>query len=244
MPVAMAGTTAALRAPTADELIGRVLYRDALMLVIDKPPGIPVHAGPRGGPNLEALFGALRFGLPHPPALAHRLDRDTSGCLILGRHRKALARLGRLFAAGAIIKTYWAIVEGEPLASVGRIELPLKKLTLKSGWRVIGDASGQAAVTDWRTLAAAGGHALIEAQPRTGRTHQIRVHLASLNHPILGDTSYGSNTADKDEPAFLHLHARAVEVPLYPKRPPVRIEAPLPAPIARTLRRLGLRPPE
>ncbi len=244
MPVAIARTAAAVRSPTADELIERVLYRDALMLVIDKPPGIPVHAGPRGGPNLEALFGALRFGLPHPPALAHRLDRDTSGCLILGRHRKALARLGRLFAEGAITKTYWAIVEGEPSPSAGRIDLPLKKLTMRSGWRVIGDASGQTAVTDWRTLAAGGGHALIEAQPRTGRTHQIRVHLASLNHPILGDSSYGSNTADQGAPAFLHLHARAIEVPLYPKRPPVRIEAPLPAAIVRTLRRLGLRSPE
>src|SRR5512135_873198 len=93
-------------------LVERVLYRDGLMLVIDKPAGIPVHAGPRGGPNLEAGFDALRFGLPRAPALAHRLDRDTSGCLVLGRHPKALRRLGALFAEGSVEKVYWAIVAG------------------------------------------------------------------------------------------------------------------------------------
>src|SRR5690606_28239634 len=93
------------------DLQARVLHRDGLILVIDKPAGLPVHAGPGGGANLEALFDALRFGLPTPPALAHRLDRDTSGCLVLGRHRKALAKLGRLFQAGAVEKVYWAVVE-------------------------------------------------------------------------------------------------------------------------------------
>src|SRR3546814_1235179 len=82
-------------AMTAEALLERVLHRDGLMLVVDKPAGLPVHPGPGGGPNLEQLFDALRFGLPRPPALAHRLDRDTSGCLVLGRHRKALAKLGR-----------------------------------------------------------------------------------------------------------------------------------------------------
>jgi len=82
---------------TAEEIVARLIYRDGLMLVIDKPAGLPVHKGPKGGESLEDYFGALRFGLPRPPALAHRLDRDTSGCLVLGRHRKALATLGRLF---------------------------------------------------------------------------------------------------------------------------------------------------
>ena len=100
--------------PTADEIQARVLYRDGLMLVIDKPAGIPVHRGPKGGANLEASFDALRFGLPRPPVLAHRLDRDTSGCLVLGRHRKATASLGLLFKHGKVSKTYWAVVEGGP----------------------------------------------------------------------------------------------------------------------------------
>src|ERR671914_2741334 len=103
------------------EIGARVLYRDGLMIVVDKPAEIPVHAGPGGGPNLERSFDALRYGLPHPPALAHRLDRDTSGCLVLGRHPKALRRLGRLFADGKVEKTYWAIVEGTPAAESGRI---------------------------------------------------------------------------------------------------------------------------
>src|SRR5258708_12266839 len=90
---------------TADEILARVLHRDGLMLVIDKPAGLPVHRGPKGGPNLEASFNALCFGLPRPPVLAHRLDKDTSGCLVLGRHRKATAPLGPLFNHGTIPKT-------------------------------------------------------------------------------------------------------------------------------------------
>jgi tRNA pseudouridine32 synthase / 23S rRNA pseudouridine746 synthase len=93
---------------TPEEMVSRLLYRDALMLVIDKPAGIAVHNGPKGGVSLQDHFDALRFGLPRPPGLAHRLDRDTSGCLVLGRHRKALAQLGNLFKNGGIDKTYWA----------------------------------------------------------------------------------------------------------------------------------------
>src|ERR671918_670325 len=107
---------------TADQIVARLLYRDGLMLVIDKPIGIAVHRGPKGGESLEDSFDALRFGLPRPPALAHRLDRDTSGCLVLGRHRKALAALGRLFKSGRVGKNYWAVVEGAPPADEGRIE--------------------------------------------------------------------------------------------------------------------------
>src|SRR5260221_3765907 len=99
---------------TPEEMVARLLYRDALMLVIDKPAGMAVHRGPKGGESLEDHFGALRFGLPRAPALAHRLDRDTSGCLVLGRHRKALATLGKLFKNGHVGKTYLAIVDGGP----------------------------------------------------------------------------------------------------------------------------------
>ncbi|MFY9769820.1 MAG: RNA pseudouridine synthase, partial [Xanthobacteraceae bacterium] len=119
---------------TAEQMVSRLLYRDGLMLVIDKQAGIAVHRGPKGGESLEDHFGALRFGLPRPPALAHRLDRDTSGCLVLGRHRKALAQLGKLFKSGAIGKTYWAVVEGAPGGDEGRIELPLGRLDVARGW--------------------------------------------------------------------------------------------------------------
>src|SRR6516162_10370580 len=104
---------------TPEQMASRLLYRDGLMLVIDKPAGCAVHRGPNGGESLEDHFDALRFGLPRAPALAHRLDRDTSGCLVLGRHRKALAKLGRLFAGAAVEKIYWAVVEGAPAADHG-----------------------------------------------------------------------------------------------------------------------------
>jgi len=230
-PTALLDTSDALR------LIDRVLYRDGLMLVIDKPAGIPVHAGPRGGPNLEARFDALRFGLPRPPALAHRLDRDTSGCLVLGRHPKALRRLGALFAAGNVEKIYWAVVSGVPAKAEGRIDGPLKKLTGAAGWRMVIDPEGQRAVTDYRVLGTAGGRAWLELRPRTGRTHQIRVHCAALGCPVVGDTAYGGPAGGS-----LQLHARTIALPLYPAKPPIAIRAPVPPHMLAALLRLGYDP--
>jgi tRNA pseudouridine32 synthase/23S rRNA pseudouridine746 synthase/23S rRNA pseudouridine1911/1915/1917 synthase len=218
-------------------LLDRVLYRDGLMLVIDKPAGVPVHSGPAGGPHLEHWFPLLRFGLKRPPALAHRLDRDTSGCLVLGRHPKALRRLGILFAAGAVEKTYWAIVAGVPAEPEGRIAAPLRKESRGTGWRVVVDPDGQRAVTDYRVLAAAGGRAWLELAPRTGRTHQIRVHCAALGCPVVGDPAYGGPAE-----APLQLHARAVSIPLYPDRPPVVVTAPPPPHMLAALTRLGYDP--
>ena len=133
---------------TPEEMVSRLLYRDGLMLVIDKPAGMAVHRGPeqqgRGRESLEDHFDTLRFGLPRPPALAHRLDRDTSGCLVLGRHRKALAQLGKLFRNGAIDKTYWAVVEGGPDADEGEIDLPLGRLDATHGWWMKHDPQGPA----------------------------------------------------------------------------------------------------
>ena len=137
---------------TPEEIIARLLYRDGLMLVLDKPAGFAVHKGPKGGESLEDHFGALRFGLPRAPALAHRLDRDTSGCLVLGRHRKALAELGRLFKSGRIAKTYWALVEGGPAEEEGRIDLPLGRKDATRGWWMKHDPQGQPAVTTWKVL--------------------------------------------------------------------------------------------
>jgi tRNA pseudouridine32 synthase / 23S rRNA pseudouridine746 synthase len=235
---------------TPEEIGSRLLYRDALMLVIDKPAGIAVHRGPKGGASLEDHFGALRFGLPRAPALAHRLDRDTSGCLVLGRHRKALAQLGRLFKTGAIDKIYWAVVEGAPDADEGTIELPLGRLDATRGWWMKHDPqSGQPALTKWKVL---GRNRATEAsipregeevlrvrgnakhqrlawlalEPVTGRTHQLRVHCAEMGWPILGDAIYGN--APRTGGAMLHLHAREIVVPLYKNRSPIRVGAPLP----------------
>jgi tRNA pseudouridine32 synthase / 23S rRNA pseudouridine746 synthase len=213
----------------------RVLYRDGLMLVIDKPAGIPVHAGPGGGPHLEHWFPLLRFGLPRPPALAHRLDRDTSGCLVLGRHPKALRRLGGLFAEGRVEKVYWAVVAGVPAEPEGRIEASLAKMTRRTaGWHMTIDPSGQAAITEYRVLGAADGRAWLELRPRTGRTHQIRVHCALLGCPVVGDTTYGGPGGET-----LHLHARAIALPLYPAKPAIAVTAPVPPHMLAALRRLG-----
>ena len=133
-------------------MVARLLYRDGLMLVVDKPAGMAVHRGPKGGESLEDYFDALRFGLPRAPALAHRLDRDTSGCLVLGRHRKALAALGKMFKNGTIGKTYWAVVEGGPDADEGRIELPLGKRDETRGWWMKPDPAGLPSTTTWKVL--------------------------------------------------------------------------------------------
>jgi tRNA pseudouridine32 synthase / 23S rRNA pseudouridine746 synthase len=221
------------------DLARRLLYRDGLVLVVDKPAGLPVHAGPKGGPNLEAGFDQLRFGLPAPPALAHRLDRDTSGCLVLGRHRKALARLGRLFSSGRVGKTYWAVVIGRPPSGEGIIDLALaKRSTEKRGWWMKADPTGQRAVTRFRLLGEAAGLAWLELEPETGRTHQIRVHCAELGCPVLGDPIYGRER--QSEPLSpLHLHSRAVVLPLYEKKPAIRAEAPVPEHMRASLAACG-----
>ena len=135
-----------------EEMLARLLYRDGLMLVIDKPAGLAVHRGPKGGDALDAHFDALRFGLPRAPALAHRLDRDTSGCLVLGRHRKALAALGKLFKQGKVGKVYWAVVEGGPEADQGRIDIALAKRDENRGWWMKADAHGLPSVTVWKVM--------------------------------------------------------------------------------------------
>jgi tRNA pseudouridine32 synthase/23S rRNA pseudouridine746 synthase len=221
---------------TPENLLARVLYRDGLMLIVDKPAGLPVHRGPKGGANLEDLLDALRFGLPQRPALAHRLDKDTSGCLVLGRHRQALQRLGRLFAAGRVDKTYWAVVEGAPSEERGRIELPLARRSAdpRSWWMKV-DPEGLPALTEFSVLGRTADLAWLELRPQTGRTHQLRVHLAALCCPILGDTVYGA----RSQPVPLHLHARGIAVPLYPKRPAIAATAPPPEHMLATLQACG-----
>jgi tRNA pseudouridine32 synthase / 23S rRNA pseudouridine746 synthase len=194
-------------------LPGRVLHLDADVLIIDKPPGIAVHKGPGAGDNLEAHFAALTFDRPDVPGLAHRLDKDTSGCLVLGRHREALARLGVLFRDGRISKTYWAVVAGRSADDAGTIDAPLARRShdRRSWWMKV-DPAGDAARTGWRVRGRADGLTWLELMPETGRTHQLRVHCAHMGTPIAGDHVYGGDAA-RAAARHMHLHAQAVTIP-------------------------------
>lgn len=220
-----------------------VLYRDGLVLVLNKPAGIPVHVGPGGGENLEQYFDHLRYGWSKPPALAHRLDRDTSGCLVLGRHPKALRKLGKLFSEGKVEKVYWAIVQGHLPEAKGRIDLPLsKQSSAKRGWRMeVDEREGKPSITDYEVLGKTAAHSWIACYPRTGRTHQIRVHLAAIGCPIVGETIYaGRDLKDTSQPT-LHLHSRSITLPLSNNRPPTHVEALPPEHMADLLKTCGLK---
>ena len=151
-PAAVFAKSHVSRGVSPDEMLARVLHRDGLMLIIDKPAGLSVHRGPKGGPSLEDYLDLLRYGLPRRPELAHRLDKDTSGCLVLGRHRKALAHLGLLFKHRKIDKTYWAVVEGGPAEDEGVIDLPLGRLDDRIGWWMKPDPKGLPSVTKWKVM--------------------------------------------------------------------------------------------
>ena len=228
------------KAATEEEILARVLHRDGLMLVIDKPAGLSVHRGPKGGPSLEDWFDALRYGLPRGPELAHRLDRETSGCLVLGRHRKALAHLSLLFKHRRVGKTYWAVTEGGPQAEEGTIDMPLGRLDPDFGWWMKPDPHGQPAVTKWKVMGRSADRSdrLARARPVTGRTHQLRVHCAAMGFAIFGDDIYGNEASQRrarqikfvpraDAPG-LQLHAREVVVPISKNKEPVRVVAPVP----------------
>lgn len=210
------------------DITAHILYRDANIIVLNKPPGIAVHDGPSGGPHLEMFLPALRFGLRTPPRLCHRLDRDTSGCLVLGRHDKALRRMGRLFEQGKIDKTYYAVITERPPTDQGTIDLPLKKIRQEKGWRMIPAEDGQPSRTDWQIAnTLIGGETMLACFPRTGRTHQIRVHLLAMGWPIIGDTLYAPSPI-RDAWPRLGLHSAAITIPWWADRPPLVITAPNP----------------
>jgi tRNA pseudouridine32 synthase / 23S rRNA pseudouridine746 synthase len=158
---------------------------------------------------------------------------------VLGRHRKALARLGLLFKQGKITKTYWAIVEGGPAEEEGLIDLPLGRLDATRGWWMKVDPLGAPSQTRWRVMGRHAGRSWLALSPLTGRTHQLRVHCAASGWPILGDAVYGSAGAGASP---LHLHARAVLIPLSANKPPIEVEAPPPSHMAEALALCGHMP--
>lgn len=204
-------------------LADHILFIDAEAMVIDKPAGLPVDPPRDGSLSLENHLASLTFGFQRWPQAVHRLDRDTSGCLLLARNPKAHKRFQQAFETGQVEKSYLAIVEGAPPQDAGVVDLPLIKVSSReAGWRMTGDTKGKAARTRWRVLDQKNGRALLLFEPETGRTHQIRVHaLEGLGTPIVGDPVYGSGRE-----AML-LHAWRLSVPRTGKAP-VAAEAPLP----------------
>jgi tRNA pseudouridine32 synthase/23S rRNA pseudouridine746 synthase len=208
-----------------------IIYRDALMLVLNKPSGIAVHPGSGKGGNLEQYFEKLQFGLPLKPALIHRLDKDTSGCLVLGRHARAIRDLGKMFENNLINKKYHAIVCGKLQDSEGLINLPLAPQSDKKyhWWMKVDHDNGKASITKYKVLKTTNDFTMLELEPVTGRTHQLRVHCAAIGHPIIGDKIYGMSNENPYNKPPLYLHAYSIEIPLYPKKDPILITAEYPA---------------
>ncbi|HZD25986.1 MAG TPA: RluA family pseudouridine synthase, partial [Alphaproteobacteria bacterium] len=220
-----------------------VLHRDDAVLAINKPAGLAVQGGSGTSRHLDAMLDALRFGARERPRLVHRLDKDTSGVLLLGRTARAAAALARAFQARGCEKLYWAIVCGLPLPRRGRIDAPLAKQGGRGGERVqIDDEEGRRAVTDYAVIDAALKQAAwLALRPLTGRTHQLRAHCLVLGTPILGDGKYGGRAAfipGLELDRQLHLHARAIAI-AHPNGGILRVEAPLPPHFRRTMQALG-----
>lgn len=217
-----------------------VLYEDNALLVVNKPAGIAVHGGSGLSLGLIEALRKIRTDLSYLE-LVHRLDKETSGCLLLAKKRSALRAIQQLLATRAITKTYWALLtnpwEG---AKIQRVDVPLEKNTLKSGERIVSvNSEGKSSQTDFKILENYQKACWVEAMPKTGRTHQIRVHSAYLKHPIVGDDKYGKPEILKElniDKTRLYLHARAIQFILDDKKH--YYEASLDDHFAATLKRL------
>ena len=230
------------------ELARLVLYQDDQVIVLNKPAGLPVQGGPGIVKHLDGMLDGLRFGAMDRPRLVHRLDRDTSGVLLLARSPGVAARLAAAFRTREMAKTYWAVVVGLPIPLAGRIDLPLVRIAGGQGARtaLAGPSDGDAAhaITAYRTIDHAGKRlAWLELQPETGRTHQLRVHCSAIGTPILGDVAYGNVAAILDTfPTRIHLHARALSLP-HPAGGELAVEAEMPPHLQETFRILGFEAP-
>jgi tRNA pseudouridine32 synthase / 23S rRNA pseudouridine746 synthase len=222
---AMRWIASSLRSPQWRDVLlsDRILFIDAEALVIDKPAGLPVDAPRRGGPSLWSRLEELKCGFKRPPTPMHRLDMDTSGCLLFARTPKARARFQQAFETRAVQKYYIAVVGREIAQEAGVIDVPLvKHSTAEAGWKMVADAHGSEATTRWRRLAVRDGSTLVEFQPLTGRTHQIRAHAReAFGRGILGDRVYGIPGGP------MLLHASRLVVPRE-GRPAIDVTAPLP----------------
>jgi 23S rRNA pseudouridine955/2504/2580 synthase len=231
--------------PPQDEGLLRqlVLYRDDTAIVLNKPAGLAVQGGSKTGRHVDGLLDTLRFDSDERPRLVHRLDKDTSGVLLVARTAAAAAFFTSAFREKTTRKVYWAAVVGLPKLPQGRIDLPLAKGTGRGGERVqVDDEDGKSAVTYYRVIDHTGGRASwLALLPITGRTHQLRAHCAALGTPILGDGKYGGGAAllaGIVAATGLHLHARSLDVPS-PAGGLLRVTAPLPPHMRETWNALG-----
>ena len=221
----------------------RILHMDPQVIVLDKPAGLAVQGGTNQQRHIDAMLDGLQFDAKERPRLVHRPDKDTSGVLVLARSAAVAAKLAAAFRGRDAHKVYWAVTAGVPKQAEGRIVMPLAKAGRPGGQRVqVDDEEGQAAITDYRVLdRAARRAALVELQPLTGRTHQLRVHCAQIGAPILGDGKYGGAAAHLPGGVArrLHLHARRITMP-HPAGGVLDVAAELPEHMRETIAYLGL----
>lgn len=205
----------AVSAADTEDLRSRVLYRDDWLIALNKPSGLAVQGGSRTSRHLDGMLDALRFEADERPRLVHRLDKDTSGLLVLARSRRAARELTALFRGRDVLKAYWAIVIGVPEPGSGTIDIPLAKQGRAGAERMSAAVGGREAETAYRVIDHAGQRlAWLELRPHTGRTHQLRAHCAAIGNPIVGDRKYGGRESEIDGLARrLHLHARSLTLP-------------------------------
>lgn len=219
-----------------------IIYRDNSVIILNKPAGLPVQGGSGIAVHVDGMLDALQDDLPERPKLVHRLDRDTSGILVIARSGRAAKKLAAAFRGRDVEKTYWALLAGLPDTLEGRIDLPLRRIDLGATSRSEPasrkDKEAQKAITDYRILDKAGKKfCLAELSPHTGRMHQLRAHCLALGTPILGDEVYGGIFSEHFAEQ-LHLHARRLSFP-HPEGGWLTIEAPLPKHMLNGLHYLG-----
>ena len=228
----------------AEQIQQSVLHRDDDMIIINKPPGLAVQGGTGTSRHVDGMLDALHFGAAERPKLVHRLDKDTSGVLVLARNSKAARRLTELFRTREVRKLYWALVVGVPTPEAGQIDLRLTKAPGRGGERMkVDEVNGKRAISRYQVLDNVGRTAsFLALEPLTGRTHQLRVHLAeALSTPVAGDGKYGGSDAYLEGGGLerkLHLHARRIRIPLTNGRS-VEVSAPIPEHFQMSLDYLG-----
>lgn len=224
-----------------------VMYKDANVIIINKPFGLPVQGGTKIKKSLDDMLGGLIFDAKERPKLVHRLDRDTSGVLVLARNTKSASYLTKMFADKEIEKTYIALVNGRPNQASGVIDYRLIKAGSSTGSYekiAVNEEEGKYARTEYLVLDSVGNKfSLLELKPLTGRTHQLRVHMQAIGCPIVGDEKYGGVSEQLENIGIesgLHLHARRIEIPAFSGSKKIDITAQFPEHMKESFKNLGI----